>query len=477
MKRLSITTKITIWYVVFLLLITVCFFAIMVYTGNMRATELAKTKLMEVVADSSEEINTFGESFIIDDDLNFYVDGVYISVYDSKYSLIEGRRPAEIAEFPDIKDKALKKIDDNEGNKWYVYDSRFDLNGKTIWVRGIVKDFAEYSTFSFMLKIAAAAFPMLSILAIIGGYVITRRAFTPVRKIIKTAEDISRDGDLSKRIEIDACEYENVRTKDEIYNLAETFNSMFDKIEESFEKEKRFTSDVSHELRTPLAVIISQSEYAREDREYSAQALEIIGREAGRMSGLVNRLLIIARSDSGKLKLNRGIINLSEMCEMVAEQQTPIAKERNIEFSFDINQGIYVYGDDAMLIRILLNLIDNSIKYSKDNGHINMMLQREMYNIGKHSQKNNEFAKISIEDDGIGISEENIDKIWERFYRVDHSRSQEGSGLGLSMVKVLVGAHDGDIKVSSIPDKGSRFDVYIPMMDINKKEANTQNEK
>lgn len=451
MRKLSITTKITIWYVIFLVLITAGFLTIMAYTGNIRANELAKTKLVESVTDVREEISSVGENFIIDDDLDFYQDGVYVSVYDENGDLIEGRRPAEIVDFPMLKDKGVEKITDKEGNVWYVYDSKFDLEGNFVWVRGIVKNFAEQSTFSFMLKIAALAFPILVMLAILGGYIITRRAFYPIRKIIETAEEISLDGDLSKRIELQETK-EDKEAKDEIYNLAYTFNSMFDRLEKSFEKEKQFTSDVSHELRTPLTVIISQSEYAKEDEEYRQQALEVINREAKRMSGLVNRLLMIARSDSGRLKLNREKLNFSEMCEAVAEQQKAIAEIKGIEISKDIQSDIYVNGDESMLIRVLLNLTDNSIKYGKENGHIKFILKSE-----------DGFAKLSIKDDGIGIAHENLDKIWERFYRVDSSRSQEGTGLGLSMVQALVKAHDGRIKVNSILGEGSCFDVYIPL--------------
>lgn len=448
------------------------FFSIMVYTGNIRASETAKTKLIEAVIDASEEINSVGESFIIDDDISFYEDGVYISVYDETSELIEGRRPAEIADLPALKDKYMKKVIDSENTVWYMYDSRFNMNGKSVWVRGIVKDFAEESTFTFMLRIAAVAFPVLIILAAIGGYIITRRAFSPIRKIIETAESISRDGDLSKRIEIEQKRSGRKGAKDEIYNLSMTFNSMFDKLQGSFEKEKRFTSDVSHELRTPLTVIISQSEYAMEDKEYERKALEVINAEAKRMSGLVNRLLTIARSDSGRLKIQNKKLDFSNTCSMVVQQQEAIAEERGIKTEVDIQPGIYVCGDETMLIQILLNLIDNSIKYSRKNGHIYITMCRETRKDRRAKRTEHEYAKVSVKDDGIGISEENLDKIWERFYRADSSRSCEGSGLGLSMVKALVDAHDGFIEVKSVLGEGSIFDVYIPVLkDDNKSES------
>jgi len=473
MRKLTITTRITIWYTVFLLILTGCALFILTYTGNVRTSELAQTRLMDSVADASEEIGSVGEDFIIDDDLNFYDDGIYLGVYDGDENLLEGRRPAELSTLPKLNDGYMNTMKDDDGDTWYIYDSRFELDGRPIWVRGIVKDFAAQSSFSFMLRISAIVFPILVILAAIGGYIITRRAFKPVRKIIETVEEISEDGDLSKRVDLGDMQKElaagkpgreaaaATAAKDEIHSLAYTFNSMFDKLEKSFEEEKQFTSDVSHELRTPLAVIISQSDYAKEDEAYRQQALDVINREAKRMAGLVNRLLTLARSDSGKLKLDRETVDLSALCESVAEQQEPLAVERNMKITTDIDAGIKVCGDEAMLIRILLNLVDNAIKYgskksleSKSIGHIKMALK-----------KKDLFACFSVEDDGSGIEEEHLQRIWERFYRVDTSRSDEGSGFGLSMVKALAKAHGGEVEASSKPGEGSRFAVYLPLAD------------
>lgn len=424
----------------------------MAYVGNVRASEIARSKLMDHVADASEEIESFGENFIIDKDLDFYEDGVYLSIYTENGDLLEGRRPVELPELPALKDKAVVKMNDEQGQTWYVYDSSFEMGNQAVWVRGIVKDFAEQSTYSFMLKLVIIACPALVVIAALGGYIITRRAFRPVRNIIGTVEEISRDGDLTKRIDMQDGGLPDTAAKDEIYKLAKNFDSMFDRIEKTFEKEKQFTSDVSHELRTPLSVIISQSDYARTDEEYREKALEVINREAKRMAGLVNRLLTLSRSDSGRLVLESDEIDFSDMCEMVAMQQEQAASQKNIELTADIEQGIKVTGDDAMLIRIILNLTDNAIKYSRQNGHIRLSLR----NAG-------DFACCSVEDDGIGIPEEDLERIWERFYRVDSSRAEEGSGLGLAMVEALVKAHGGYTDVRSSLGEGSRFDVYIPI--------------
>ena len=471
MKSLSITTKITIWYTIFLLIITGGFLTILVYTGNIRAGDMARTKLTDSVDDASEEIITVGKDFIIDDNLEFYEDGVYIGVFDENGEIIEGRRPIELAELPPLEADTINKVKDQDGETWYIYDSLFEVDGKTIWVRGIVKDFAESGTFYFVLKIAGVAFPVLVILAALGGYIITRRAFRPVRTILETAGQISRDGDLSRRIMLEnpsktnasgltdkkEAALETKTPKDEIRKLAEAFNGMFDKLEEAFEKEKRFTSDVSHELRTPLSVIISQSDYALEDEEYREKSLQIINRESKRMASLVNRLLTLSRSDSGRLKPEREQVDFSEMCETIVLQQEPMAEERGIRVQSAIEPGVSVFGDEDMLIRALLNLMDNAIKYGRHGGYVKLSLETK-----------DGWSICAVEDDGIGISEEELPKIWERFYRVDGSRSEEGSGLGLSMVEALVKAHGGSVRAESKLGKGSRFTLMLPLEDKGK---------
>ena len=453
MGKLSITKKITIWYTIFMLFITGCVLWTLVYVGNLRASEAAQEVLMEDVADASEEIERFGGDFVIDDKLKFYEDGVYISIYDGEGELIEGKIPAELSQImPEMDDKEIMKISDGFGAAWYIYDSLFEVDNRFVWVRGAVKDFAEQSAFTFIMRLALIAFPGLVLVAALGGYIITRRAFRPVRDILETVEDITGDGDLSRRVRI---EEEHADTNDEIYKLAGTFNEMFDELEKTFDQEKQFTSDVSHELRTPLAVIISQSDYAMEDEEYREKALEKINREARRMTTLVNRLLTLSRSDSGRLVLEKDRVDLSEVCEMVAEQQAIVAGEKDISIETDIAEGVTVTGDEAMIMRILLNLMDNAVKYGRKNGKVTLSLAEE-----------NGYAVCSVEDDGIGISEEDLEKIWERFYRVEASRSEEGAGLGLAMVAALTKAHGGDVDVTSKPGEGSKFKVSFPI-DLN----------
>ena len=302
-----------------------------------------------------------------------------------------------------------------------------------------------------MMRLSFIGFPLLMLIAALGGYIMSKRSFRPVREMTATAEEISRDADLSRRIELDDGH-------DEIYQLGRTFNSMFDRLEKSFNDEKQFTSDASHELRTPLAVIISQSDYALEDESYREKALQVINREARRMSGLVDRLLTFARSDSGRLTMENEDIDLSALCEDIAEQQSYLAEERGVTVEADVQPGIHVTGDETMLIRIILNLTDNAMKYGvaeDGTGTVRLSLNREQCDDA-------EMACCSVEDSGPGISQEDMEHIWERFFRADRSRSSEGYGLGLSMVRWIAQCHGGRAEAESVPGEGSIFTVVLP---------------
>ncbi len=440
-KKLSITSKIAIWYTLFLLIVAMGLLIAMFNVEKTNLSRAAKVTLMNVVDDAAEEIKELGEGFIFENNLKFYDDGVYISIYDESMHLLEGKRPGELASLPSFKDGRLRKMRDDEGILWYIYDSRIAIGDTDVWIRGIGKSPIEQSMVSVVTRYLFIVLPILIIIAVTGGFIISRKAFAPVRKTISTVKNITDDGDLSRRVEVAD------NRGDEIQHLALSFNEMFDKLERTFEAEKQFTSDVSHELRTPLAVIKSQSEYAIENPDFSEQALKTILGETDRMSAMVNRLLMLARSESGRLAVEFERIDLSTLCEGVAEQQRLVTDKTILT---DIEEGIFVKGDEGILIRILLNLIDNAIKHGGDN-------------IVLELKSADGFACCSVKDDGEGIPADVKDRIWDRFYCTDRSSMENSSGLGLSMVKALVGLHDGDVSVTSNPETETVFTVRLPL--------------
>ena len=230
---------------------------------------------------------------------------------------------------------------------------------------------------------------------------------------------------------------------------------MFNRLQTSFENEVQFTSDVSHELRTPISVIISQSEYGlnhTESKEKMENSLKSVLKESIKMSQMISQLLMLSKMDKGHQKLNIEKVNLSELLDIIIDTQQIAADKKNIKINSVISPDIVIPADEILIMRLFINLITNAVNYGKENGYINIELFRF---------KDKIISKIS--DNGIGIAQENINKIWTRFYQVDSSRSSDSSGLGLSMVKWIVEAHKGSISVKSELNKGTSFTVELPL--------------
>lgn len=440
MRNMSVTVKIALWYAAALVLITGLFVAVIVNFEHMHASNAVNTQIMDEVEDAMGKIAKEGKDFTLSRETDYYDDGVYISVYDNNGVLVEGKIPHEISSLPEFHEEKTTEMKGSDGEIWYVYDRTFEIEGTSFQIRGAAKAFYENSA-AFTRKIGLMILPLLVAVAIAGGALITRKIVRPVRRMMETVEEIRESKDYSKRVEVEG-------KHDEMHELASSFNSLFDDVEESFEKEKKLNSDLAHELKTPLAVLISQSDYAIENPDYSEKALATINSESRRMAEMVSSMLTLARSDAGTLVLENNRVDLSELCEIIAEQQSIIASEKGINFCQSIEEGITVQGDEVMLMRAILNYTDNAMKYgAAENGTVALKLERSGDEI-----------IISVTDSGKGISKEEEDKIWDRFYRGDQSRcDSDSAGLGLSMVKAIAEAHGGKADVS-----GSTFRIILP---------------
>ena len=410
--------------------------------GGAIARREAIENLEEAVNDAAEDIRV-RDGRIRMDDVSFYDDGVYISIWDNG-SFFEGRFPddAPEAEFR----SGVLQSPVGESGTWYYLDLEI---ADGIFIRGVYRSYDMGLFVSSMQILAFILLPLVVILAAFGGYIIVRRSLKPAEKVITTAGEIAGSDDLSKRIALG-------EGKDEIHQMASAFDNMLERIENAFEKEKQFTSDVSHELRTPVAVILSQCEYASQEGTPSEElrgSIGVIGAQARKMSALISQLLTLARADSGKQKLQYELVNLSELAEIIVEEQSIAAEEKGITLLTDIQPEILLRADETMMMRLFINLISNSITYGKPDGHTLVTLSANEAEITG-----------SVQDDGIGIPADKLDKIWQRFYQVDPARtsgSSSGSGLGLSMVKWIVQAHGGRIEVSSRLGEGSCFTFHF----------------
>jgi len=287
------------------------------------------------------------------------------------------------------------------------------------------------------------------LLTALGGYYITKKAFMPIADIAKTANDIRIKGDIQKRIPVNPKGKE-----DELYHLSVTLNAMLDNIENLITKEKQFTSDASHELRTPISVVLSQGEYLLEiaETEKERELAQNIVDKANQMSKLVSSLLLLSRIDQNRQKLTKNEVDLKVLVDVAIESMKALTDEKNINVNVNIEENLTVCADETLMLSVITNLISNAVKYGKESGTVNIMAKRE-----------GSAVTLIVKDDGIGITKENLEKIWDRFYRVDDVRNDEygSSGLGLSMVKSIVELHGGTISVESEVSKGTEFKIVI----------------
>lgn len=475
-KNWSIKWKVTLWYTLFMIILTVLILGFLLFLSDQQIIASVQSRLETVVSDSLEEIDYDEEDGLdIDEDMNFFQDGVYLVLYDEQGNYIRGQLPSrlETAQTPVFQNGQIQTVT-VQSVKWLFLDVYDPLHGDSgIWVRGVISQSEAASGLNIILRFFMILLPLFVILVAIGGYYITDRAFRPVKQMRETAEEISGGQDLSRRIQLG-------RGKDEIHQLADTFDGMLDRIQASFEREKQFTSDASHELRTPTSVILTQAEYALRRGEPSKElreSLQIILTQSRKMSGMISQLLMLVRADQGRAKLQRERVHLSELVEIIAEEEQERADSRNIVIEADCQTGLYMVGDETMLMRVFINLIENAITYGKEDGHIWIGLSRKKasdgnhvnhgshVNYGSHVDHGAYVIRGYIKDDGIGIQEEHLTKIWERFYQVDPSRSVSSdgnSGLGLAMVKWIVEAHGGGITAESVWGEGSVFSFWFP---------------
>lgn len=291
--------------------------------------------------------------------------------------------------------------------------------------------------------------PAVLLVSALVGRFLARRSLEPVAKITQTAREIASGGNLSRRIPVP-------EVQDEIGNLAITFNEMMDRLERSFSKIRQFSSDASHELRTPLTVMKGQSELGLSKLRRPAEYQEVLSsnlEEINYMSRILDDLFILARADEGQLPMESESVNLVSVIEDVCKNVEVLAEEKNIDIKLAYMEPAEVIGDGHRLKQMVWTLLHNAVKYTPENGQIKVTLQ-DM----------DDYAYITVQDNGIGIPEADLPWIFDRFYRVDkaRSRSEGGSGLGLSICKHIVEMHNGEIEVESEVGKGTRFKIRLP---------------
>jgi two-component system, OmpR family, sensor kinase len=301
-----------------------------------------------------------------------------------------------------------------------------------------------------LLIILLITMPLALLASLGGGWFLAGRALRPVGAITQAAERIA-GGDLTQRLRVSG-------DQDEIGRLAATFNAMIGRLEASFRQIRQFTSDASHELRTPLTVLKGETELAlrrpRSADDYRT-VLESSLEEIDRMGRIVDELLFLSRADLGEIKMESRPVRLDQLFDDLKRQADVLGHEQAVQIVSGSIEPVTVAGDDMRLRELILNLLDNAIKYSPPGGRVDMSVVAQ-----------DGTARLSVSDQGIGMSPEEQGHIFDRFYRTDAARAhtKKGTGLGLAICQWIVDAHHGTIDVQSEPGKGSTFTVILPLM-------------
>lgn len=444
MKNISIKLKITIWYFILMTVMGVLIVGFMWLMGQAVTTQTAMSNVSQVVRGNLDQLDIVDGKLDLGDEFKFYENGVYCLIYSQKESLLAGQLPVSFTSYEPFENGLTRLVSDGK-SQFYVFDIWCPFGWDSgVWMRGMMEMSEDTMVINNLWKSAVAAMPVFIILATVGGYLIAKRAFRPLEQMIQTAEAINEASDLSARVAI-------TEGSDEFRRLSTTFDRMLARLEQSFEAEKQFTADASHELRTPTSVIKSACEYAQkydETPEERAETIDMIYRQAVKMSDLISQLLNITRLDQGTESAKFQTVVLSELVQTVCRE----AAYDISRFHFDMDESVRVSADETLMTRLLQNLIENAIKYGKPEGNIWISIERTKMEV-----------LLRVKDDGIGIAKEQQDKIWKRFYQVDASRTgNHGAGLGLSMVQKIAEIHGGYMQVESELNVGSTFILHLP---------------
>jgi heavy metal sensor kinase len=309
-----------------------------------------------------------------------------------------------------------------------------------------------------LLLTFALGLPLIVALAIGGGYLLMRRALHPVDEIRQKAAQIT-SRNLSERLPV-------VHTGDELERLATDLNRMIARLEESFLQINRFSADASHELRTPLTVLQGELEaIAQKGQGLPEDVRDTIGsalEETQRLSKIVASLLAISRLEAGEARVQPVRLDFAELARTTTDQMKLLADEKRISLTSDGSEPVEVEADPSRLKQVVVNLLDNAIKYTPEGGNVSISVMRR-----------DGHAVLEVADSGLGISADDLPHVFERFYRADKARSRQmgGTGLGLSIVRSICLAHGGQITVNSTEGRGSLFRVELPLATINRSQS------
>ena len=441
---MSAKLRLTAWFTLMMLLLCAATLTFVFVINGSAVADDPQSQLIARVDKNARKVE-FEDGRFEWEDLKFYRQGVSCWVCDETGAYLQGVRPEGLPELTP-ENGALRTVSGEDG-QFYMYDVYVDMDVTGLWIRGVISTESRSGVMHTINILTAVLLPCLLVVTVAGGWGIAHLTFRPMEQIIGAADAINDDRDLSARIGLKKGPIEMRR-------LSRSFDSLFARLEKSFHAERQFTSDASHELRTPITVILAECDRARrkcQTREDFLQSIGVIEEQGQHMSQLVQELLGLTRLQQGTTRYPLQRADVSSFVTACCEEFLP-ADDRGIILTTDIQPEVQATFNPSLLQRAVYNLLQNAYKYGKPGGHITVTLREAGHG-----------AALSVADDGIGIAPEDQEKIWQRFWQADPSRSEDGgSGLGLSMVQEIAAFHGGRATVDSAPGQGSTFTITLP---------------
>lgn len=434
---LSIKARVTLWYALLMLVVTVLVLVALMWSVDQAALAYHEGLLLQAMADAAASVTEVNGVPVLDNRDLADFDKVSFTLLDQQGGRWQGNWPP--FELP-FADGAVRQVTGISGGSYLTQDLLLPLPHGAVWLRGyLVLDTMLFLEQATVYRLALLL-PLLAVVAALGGYLLTRRAFRPIARMTRQAERILDGRDLTQRFP---------EGRDEVGRLGSSFNAMLERLSDSFERERRFTDDASHELRTPLAVITAACDFALEqgDEAEYREALTTIAQKAGQMNAMVEQMLQMARMEGGRVSLRREQLDFSALCVSVAEETV---RGKQLDAS-GVEPGVLLWGDELLLMRLVTLLTDNARRYART--CVTLRLERQGNTV-----------TLRVCDDGPGIAPELRERVFDRFFQAESHRGGEhgGAGLGLTLARGIARLHGGDVRVEDTQAPGATLLLELP---------------
>ena len=436
MRIVTIKARVTLWYAATLLTLTLLTLLALFAGVEQAAMNYHEQLLTRAMASASEAVRSVNGVPVLESEAAEDFDQVTFALLTDAGDLWQGRWPSFSLPFSD---GAVREVQSAQGERLLTQDLRLPLPEGDVWLRG----YLTLNVIGFLEEAAAyrlaLLLPLAAGLGVLGGYLITRRAFRPVGRMSAQAERILDGRDLSQRFP---------EGRDELGRLGRSCNGMLARLSASFERERQFADDASHELRTPLTVILSACELARgEDLAACREALGVIQRKAQGMQEMVQQLLQMARMEGGRVPLRLESLDFSALCTNAAQE---CVRRCQLDLT-GVAAHVTLQGDELLLLRLVTLLADNADKFAAS---------RVWLRLTQTAQE----TVLQVGDDGPGIPPKLREKVFDRFFQLDAARSAQrpGAGLGLTMAREIARLHGGSLAVAAQAGPGAVLELRLP---------------